>query len=797
MNEDIYNENVVRFKLKIDELKENILTGNLKVTNKDDFDQLFYKVTSVFDEYTYIYDNIENPLSQSLFLDYLKTENEFLTQLTTLLNKVNQYYSLVPYKTDELVEKNWQAIKTILKYQDYVQKNEQKINKRMKDSFYKVIKTTEKNQKENMKTVEGIIRMPKEVSDAYNHISEIENANDSDKVRNVQEHFESLFKEAIQAVDSFYDLEDLELKKENNLELKQENLAVDEKYYASLSSLTAKIDYLKIIIQNNIEASKNGKKCVLTYNGKKVKVLRKYRTRIVQYIGRLNSLIQRYEEEVFQEQERISQEKKEEYANMYAETKTVEKCLFALGHKAKPYQNTNKVLAVASIKGEPFYILKSDLNIFNKVFVEYKEKQNNLKLFANKNDIEIVDSSFELEILQENQKKLYDKKLFLRSQGIESPELQKEIQKIDKELNKLQRGYKFAISSHLKLMFQSLNLNKKDEKFLMKIAENPEEFIQSKEYALDEKKQGFVSLFDKIRKYTSSVKENINLKIKDNLGEVKEISITEEAIKEKKIVSEVLCNQFDKMKRCFNRLPRNKKNAEKIIKSRDAKNKKALQVAIGAAALIITIPLGITGLKKSNENNLNEFQAKTSIENTISTSSLNFVSSSTFQKSIEASLNYSENESNSENQNYSIEKESFDFMEANQENASLDILTYENLQKEYMNTDAPFTIKERVVYRTAKDAANQENGVHSYFDEESLRTPVASIYEYNGTEVTVYNTEPDAEEQKRALENNGASFVGVLAVNEYSSTEGFEGFFNVENMEYTLDYESDFMERGR
>lgn len=90
------------------------------------------------------------------------------------------------------------------------------------------------------------------------------------------------------------------------------------------------------------------------------------------------------------------------------------------------------------------------------------------------------------------------------------------------------------------------------------------------------------------------------------------------------------------------------------------------------------------------------------------------------------------------------------------------------------------------VYQTATDVVNKTNPLNPYFGSDTNREVVGIVYDYNGKTITIKNSDVDAEAKKNALENNHAIQVGFLSKNEESMIDGYEGFFNDEDVFFTI-----------
>lgn len=796
MNVDIYNKRVASFQLKANELEKSILNGTLNIGNFVEFSKLYQQIKDMNEEFDFIYNSIPNSVTQSYLLKFLKNEKIFLTLITNLLNNLKHYHNVVRYVDNYEIQQEWEYVKPILNYRYKVIQT----NKQMEDSFFRFV-TPYSNHK--TKFYNRFINLNEEMkatkqatSNAINNIKKLGNAEekitethneiyekDNVKIANAKDNINELSKEALKSIDALFNrleveydmvVKDQETNNETENIIRASDVELDEEYLKTLSKESG-IEYLKSIIAN-IEKLP-GKKATIKFKGTKVRISSKYHSRWLKCQTMLNQYLLKYEKaiEEINEKRREAEEKqaKEEYANIYANFKDAEKKLFLLAYYAREYLNTNQVVAVASLNGEPLYILKKDLNRFNPIFMDYKKYQHEVDDCARKNNIEIIDSDKKLESLENLERKLYSDICELRNQGANI----EKIEELKSKLYNLNKGKKFALLANLKVVFKSsafINLANDIKTVLINVSENPEEFINSNEYATDEKRQILNNVINYLKEYIDNTKERRVEKKQEG----------------KNYSKEILKQHLSKIKRCFNLLPKNKKETFKIKDFHDAKNKIAMKKAVAYAAVPAGILLGVFLL--SNTSNASSEKTKSNIETNIENDLTNETNNSIvnnsnlqelFKKSAEQIKSFSqETNKMSETQNETIEN--------HKEVGTIDENKEENIYEQaYHDFGEPFTIESGAeIHTTAEDMANHINGKNPYFADDSIRFTQGIVYEYNGERITLWANDPDDVATKIAIENNGARQIGFVGENEKATTKGPEGFFQIDDTQ--------FIERG-
>lgn len=869
MNEEIYNPKIVGFREKVQDKKEKVYENNLKMENISDFHSFFQEVKEIIEEYNSIFYSFANPVNQEQFINYMNEENDFISQLNKYMIRLNDHFSALGDKiTDEEVQKCWKDVKTIISYENLLKQYDQSLN-----SFFKSNYKAEFSQKNILDINDEIQLLEQEKQEADNRImnldkpsaisslkeqiqnmnqgketadnqilevkasiqnvkisNEISDSEIQEKAKKVCQEIEQKGKEAIKALDCFFEMEDetIESSKED-ISVNEESISIDEEYLDTLSTLIAKIEYVQSVIANieNLPGRK-----VLKFKGSKETISKRYKGRYFAYCLKLKELVGEYEEEKQKEitakrekneiLETFGKEKGREY---YVLTKTLEEVetkLFSLGKEATSFINTRNVVAVASIHNEPFYVLKTKLDQFNKIFVEYKSLQKKLQQFAIENHIEIINTAEQWQEVEKKEKKWFDRIQFLKKQP-ENDILKKEINESRVLLYNSNRSKEYAMFANIKKALDAFPLKEQVRSFYENVIENPEELMKSKEYALDEKRQIFNELIQKTSQYVQEKKERLKENLKRNIGKTKDFKM------EEKVNSrEILENKISKLKRYFHLIPENKKNVRVIKSSRDAKDKKRIAFAIGTAAVSCAFLTGMSVLSNSASSIQKTFTAnKVSFEDSYMASNTNHLS--TLKKEGSATIqNYTtsdyehtiiketlpKNLSIDSNRNYAslLREEKSDIttnrvkeIESYNTNQVQEDLTYLDKEgpriivdakqqdkvslnsikkepskeaQEYFDFGDHFTKPEGIVYKTAEDAVEEKNPLSTYFSASSVSEVKGILFKYNGEIITVYD-----EPTRNALINNGAEQVGVLGVNENSSTNDFEGFFNDEKIE--------------
>lgn len=804
MNMEIYNKDVASLQFSLKNLERNILNGQIKMETIADFYDMNNKLEKLKNEYNSVYYNISNPVSQKQFRENLEHETNFLNIMLCMFNSLNHYHEVLGFVENYEIEREWQDVKTILNYNNYI--------KKMRDTFKFGADIKTKNSGEYSDQFnfynEKIHSLENSADEARNRIIELGNANEilpytrqdtlektKEQVNEAQNRIALMSREAIKSLDRFFEKSesDEENIKDENIEgVKNNDYAVDINYLNTLNS-ASKITYLGKIIKN-IELAR-GKKVTVKYNGSKKRVSSIYRAKYIKAVSLLNQTKKEFEEEknVLLKDEKIDSGAINEYASIYTNYKEVESDLFALRDEALPYLNTNKVIAVASFGKEPFYVLQTSLNKFNRVFVNYKKAQSDLKKCATKNNIEIIDSGEKLENLDVYEQKIFDE-IYKLQQEMNYTENIEKVASLRKELYKLNKGKKYALFANLKVLFKSFALTNDLKTFLLEVAEKPEEFAKNNEYAIDEKKEYLSDCLNKIKLFSEKFKK------KNQTEENKKPNILEV--------------QANKIKEVINKLPKNKKNVLKIKNIREPQNKKRFIYSVASVGVICAAGAGLLTLA----NSLNSREVA-SIKDDLASKSFNIIQENKLDLGVDklnigvidkkdevvivkdvvkkssTTNNIQEEKQKEEVKTPSNVKKEVkvatvkDSVEPKKEvvkltEPSLEDIDLETLEEAptYMDIfDDSFKAND-TIYQTAEDAYLKENPLTPYFDEDSIHNVEGVVYEYNGTVIKVMKNEVDAESKIKALENNNAILVGYLGSNEDSLDNGYEGYFSSDDV---------------
>ena len=358
----------------------------------------------------------------------------------------------------------------------------------------------------------------------------------------------------------------------------------------------------------------------------------------------------------------------------------------------------------------------------------------------------------------------------------------------------MNKGKRFALLANLKVMFRATHLGVDLYDFTSLVAEYPEKFLNSDEYEVEEKRKVFSEILSKANQYLESLKEKREVKQREKVG-----------------FKTIISNQVEKVHRCLNLLPKNLQNVLKIKNSRVAQNPKRLAFAVTTAAVGVATIVGIGSLKdfkdvplvEANEHIETVIDQEVLAKNASATGTVLETDALILEKIEEENKTSVQevamgdkisadetrlkalHETHAENNKRENVTEKQENIQDRKEKDELDYApVWDGLMTTNVGFDDTFVIKEGAdVYTQDVHAANEQNGVSPYFEESSIRDVAGIVYEYNGTVLTIYETEEDAKAKKAAIEANGAEQVGVLAMNENADEKGYEGFYNSEDIE--------------
>lgn len=723
-----------------------------------------------------------------------------------------------------------------------------KSNPNSANTYNSILQTKEYNEMLKQKQEMDNLHFSQDTLDAMNKIEELGSATEriDDEIsqnlkhvsQDINQKIEMLRNETISALDYFFDMEEAEIpiqqeenlvsayeknlqfvkeivpsfessqvvednikeEQSNKMYVKEDTVIVDEEFFKT-RSLTNQIDYLSLIVTNILSLNANGKlkgrKSTIQYMGEELRISKYYKGCLISYTGRLQKLKRQYEKEkegyILNDMVDTTQQEMK-YSDLYADFKYVKQDLFHLASQVVNRSAKDEVMAVATINGEPLYILKRHLEQFNKIFMNYKRLQRELQAYAIENNIEIIDSDLKLDSVEEAEKKIFNQLSDLYKEN-QTEEVLTNIKKLKRTLYNLNKGKRFALLANLKVMFRATHLGVDLYDFTSLVAEYPEKFLNSEEYEVEEKRKVFSEILSKANQYLEALKEKREVKQREKVG-----------------FKSIIANQVEKVHRCLNLLPKNLQNVLKIKKSRVAQNPKKLAFAVTTAAVGVATIAGFASLKdfkdiplvETNERIETVIDQEVLAKNASATGTVLETDALTLEKIEEenktsvqdaAIVNKISNDEvnlktlhethveNNKQENVQAEKQ-----EKIQNQKESDEFDYAPVWDKIMTTnvgfDDTFVIKEGAeVYTQDVHAANEQNGVSPYFEESSIRDVAGIVYEYNGTVLTIYETEEDAEAKKTAIEANGAKQVGVLAMNENADEKGYEGFFNSEDIE--------------
>lgn len=856
MNMDIYNKRVAEFQDGVKNFKEDILSGKIKVENFPDFSRVCETTSYFMQEYDSIYFGIMNSISRGRLEEHLKEEMEFLNFLSILLKNLKHYHSVIHFVPDNEIQKEWGYLLIILKEQDLLTKKEKMIDAEIDHLYEKGLQsylngadTYNFEYDEMLKKVKerDNLHLSQDTLEAMNKIEELGSATEriDDEIsqnlkhvsQDINQKIEMLRNETISALDYFFDMEEAEIpiqqeenlvsayeknlqfvkeivpsfessqvvedsikeEQSNKINVKEDTVIVDEEFFKTLS-LTDKIDYLSLIIANiltlNAKGELKGRKTCMKYKGKIVEIPKKYRELFIRYTGRLQKLKRQYEKEKegYMPNDMVDTTQQEmKYSDLYADFKNVKQDLFHLASQVVNRSAKDEVMAVATINGEPLYVLKRHLEQFNKIFMNYKRLQRELQAYAVENNIEIIDSDVKLESIEEAEKKIFNQLSDLYKEN-QTEEVLHNIKKLKRTLYNLNKGKRFALLANLKVMFRATHLGVDLYDFTSLVAEYPEKFLNSDEYEVEEKRKVFSEILSKANQYLESLKEKREVKQREKVG-----------------FKTIISNQVEKVHRCLNLLPKNLQNVLKIKNSRVAQNPKRLAFAVTTAAVGVATIVGIGSLKdfkdvplvEANEHIETVIDQEVLAKNASATGTVLETDALILEKIEEENKTSVQevamgdkisadetrlkalHETHAENNKRENVTEKQENIQDRKEKDELDYApVWDGLMTTNVGFDDTFVIKEGAdVYTQDVHAANEQNGVSPYFEESSIRDVAGIVYEYNGTVLTIYETEEDAKAKKAAIEANGAEQVGVLAMNENADEKGYEGFYNSEDIE--------------
>lgn len=803
MDTNIYNEKVMGLKTKINDLEEDILKGRKKPQTLHDFKAVFQELRDIVNTYNEIYNNLPTGPSKNRLLEVFERENTFLDKYFNLMNVLNEYHNRIGFVSNEEIQLEWKNIKILLNYNqlyDQLYNQSYKNTKTLLSSNGLFREATE----EIKELDEKINLLEEEKENALSYMEKLENASErviSDELISSKkeeenkrlEYIRRTEKEKLDAIDYFVErlddtkeIEDIKDVKQEEIAARKEDIVVNQVYLSTLSTYEEKKNYLELILVN-IETLP-GRKMTVKFKEDKKRINRYYASYWLKCHSKLQQVereeelrLQKLEEEY---QKIIEKAKKREYGNLALKFRDIEEELFGIANRANAYLGTNQVVAAASFKGEPFYVLKTDLNDFSRVFMKYKRLQHELQEFAKENDFEI---SMDIERFEEIERKSFYG-IHLLELREKLPENIEKIETLKTQFSKVCKSKAFATYAGIKTMFHNLAIPEEKSEVLTEILENPFKLLYTKEHTNEEKRNVFSSILTNIEDYTKKFKEQNLEKFS-----LKSTSVIEKAKRQ--------------AQRCVQLLPKKNKKTAKIINIKEAKNKKAVMkgcLGIAAAAALIcgisyiSEQTSVVGekdmsIEASLPSSLNDFhidfdevaETNDALEN-VSV----FESTQLSQASIDSveSLFKEKEEEKTKPAPKPIVTPKETFKEEINDELE-EIRTEETRQTEYLNFGDKVKPKEGAkIYENYVDAANEINGKATYYNEERAREAgitreaVGFTYEYNGETIFISSKDEDAEAKKNALEANGAHQINVQFENQF----GYEGIYLSDDV-YTVE----------
>lgn len=768
MDTNIYNEEVMSLKTKIDDLEEDIIKGRKKVETLDDFNEMFQKTQNLIDVYNYVYYNLPTNVSREKLLSVFERENNFLELFFNYLTILKQYHDLFHFMSKEEIKLEWDSIKIILGY------NRLNSNRELDEAFTEgyIADAQELNNKMGLLEMknENAISYIEKLGNATERVLDEElinlyNKEEEIRVKNIQKEAQETLKVIDYFIERLDDVKEKNVQKEDMLKIaaRKEDISVNNVYLNSLSSYEEKKAYLNLILAN-IEKLP-GRKMTVKYNGNKKRISKQYASYWLNCNSKLKEIeregeirLQKYEEEYQDLLKKV--EEKKEYEKLTSQFQNTEEELFSIRAKANQYLNTNDVIAVATFKGEPFYALRKDLNEFNRDFMKYKKCQHDLLDFAKKNDIEITAN---IEKLESAEQKTYQEIKLLESRE-KLPENMVKLKSLKEQFSKIYRSKVFATYNEIKMMFEKLAIPEEKSEFLTDILENPFKFLYDKEHTNEDKRNTFSSIL---------------INIEDHIKKCKEQKLERFSEKSTSIIEKVK----RQVNRCVQLLPSKNKKSFKIFNIRNAKNKQKVVRLVLASATATAITCGI--FASTNETTIIRENNKSVDETILSSLDKSTLSFNTLEE-INDSL---ENDVTSIKDASFMEKATMDNVESlfkeKEEPKSrptpAPIITPKEIHQEektnYKLGDIVTLEEDALVYTDYLKGADKEDGKTPYFDADTLKTITGIAYEYNGAVVFL-----SQEDEIKAIEANGGRQVDVRVTNELGTGPGEEGFYSVEDL---------------
>ena len=222
MNIDIYNKKVAQFQLEVNELEKRIIHDAIPMANIFDFNTLKKEVEILLNEYTSIYESIANLVNRQQLLEYLETENNFLTLLVSMLNHLNHYHNVIGFVENAQIEREWIDVKKVLSFNYEKSTIYKKLAEKLKSFTTPSKEPTPKDNQEffELKDQLTILESSKDMDEAFNRIEELGNSEASLQEKNDEiEKLKKLGKETIASLEHFFEKEEIEYEEDTKINI--------------------------------------------------------------------------------------------------------------------------------------------------------------------------------------------------------------------------------------------------------------------------------------------------------------------------------------------------------------------------------------------------------------------------------------------------------------------------------------------------------------------------------------------------------------------------------------------------
>lgn len=741
MNENIHNEKVASFQVKVKEHENDVIEGKKVAHDINEFIELHTELNGVIKEYEDLYKDTQDEKYKIELDAYLKEELDYLDLISELMDNLEKYHDTIGVVDTNEIQQEWEDVRTM------------------------VIKN---NLSRSLKRMEKLAKNDEKYASLY---EEYKTKHDKllDKAINAEYRFIKKFT-----------LEQNTTELESDKVDKTPAVLLNEEVYEKMN-LSEKINYLEIIMQNIEKTS--GKKRTGVVNGKRIDVTKKYYARYVKYSSMLNNLYEekkieeeniinnvdyedlgaKIEDQISSEINSIDIEKYWEARNQMSENKRAISVMEIRSESAKE----EECIHVESIDGKSIKILKTDLETFENI-----EKNNNQTfeiietIMVNNNDQglnkEELEALFSNENSEENDKSIKDKMVekikFLRKNGEPSESLSSKIKGFLGEYCTFKKTRRFIEIASLARMFEKRGYSKEESLELAKRFIEPYKTLKNNKISDENKKNLFGKASDAIKSYF----DNSNDSLEENVEEVNQSKL-QEILKAAKSLPKKASQYISKVKET--KKPKNK------LKLREDVKKRVRRVAVTLGFTAMLTAAAYSSSKNAKVDN----SPKVTIENDSSKNDDMSIKDTNPNAGIteEISNVISENSTNIDELAEDLGEKIYEQANQNEE------LATDNTQEVSIGNvfttdiDAP-------IYTNMYDASQEVNQKNAYFEAESNREITGIAYDFNGSMVLLDANDPDLEAKKSALESNGAKLVAVRSENE--AAKGYEGYFNIDDI---------------